>query len=576
MRILTRAAIGPLLALACALAAGACDDRAALPTIPCPPGTRREAGTCVQERPPADAVGHLTISVRTGDGPGDGADGHLAELCLTSDLCVPLDLPNADVLRPGLTDVFHVERLGLPRSALDRVTLRSTKGSDGWRPACVAVAIDGAIVHCEDRLDVVLGTEGDASRTWTDPEGIHLACGSCATDPVTHGPLVGAVGPDRARILLRTDAAREVTLLVHDEEAPGAPVVAATATSSPADDFTVVIDVDGLAPSRRYRAFVDVDGGPSTAEARFRTAPPAGVPTTLRLGFGSCARITPQPIFDVVRREEPDVFLFGGDNHYADSARLDALWGHLRAGLEHPARAAVVASTPTLAIWDDHDFVGNDSNGTWAGKETALRAFEDYWANPSLGLPGVPGVFSMFAWGDVELFLLDVRMHRSPDDDAFGGMLGEAQTAWLEERLAASRATFKVLVSGTIWSPGAGETWLDHPGARARLFDFLRARSIEGVVLLAGDLHRSMLRRIPREGAYALPEIIASPLATPKTWRCPPPSPEVEEIACFDAGNSVAILDFDTTVADPQLRVRILDEAGHEAARMDVRRTQLR
>ena len=41
---------------------------------------------------------------------------------------------------------------------------------------------------------------------------------------------------------------------------------------------------------------------------------------------------------------------------------------------------------------------------------------------------------------------------------------------------------------------------------------------------VAGDLHRSMLRRIPREGTYALPEIIASPLATPRTWRCPPPS----------------------------------------------------
>jgi len=40
------------------------------------------------------------------------------------------------------------------------------------------------------RLDVVLGTEGDASRTWSDPEGLHLACGSCAPDPVTHGPLV--------------------------------------------------------------------------------------------------------------------------------------------------------------------------------------------------------------------------------------------------------------------------------------------------------------------------------------------------------------------------------------------------
>jgi alkaline phosphatase D len=286
--------------------------------------------------------------------------------------------------------------------------------------------------------------------------------------------------------------------------------------------------------------------------------------------------VSPQRIFEVASRASPDLFVFGGDNHYADSPRLDALWGHLRAGLEHPARAALVASTPTLAIWDDHDFVGNDSDGTWSGKETALRAFEDYWANGSLGTPTTRGVFSAFRWGDVEIFLLDVRYHRSPPHEEGGSLLGAAQTAWLEERLAASRATFKLLVSGTIWSPGRGETWLDHEEARDRLFEFLRARSIEGVVLLAGDLHRVMLRRIPRDGAYPLPEIVSSPLATPRTWRCPPPSDEVEEIACWDGGNAVAILDLDTTLPDPRIDVRVLDEAGADVARMTIRRSELR
>jgi hypothetical protein len=75
------------------------------------------------------------------------------------------------------------------------------------------------------------------------------------------------------------------------------------------------------------------------------------------------------------------------------SAQLDAHWAHLRAGLEHRARAALVATTPTLATLDDHDFVGNDSDGTWKGKDVALRAFADYWPASALGTPAVPGVF---------------------------------------------------------------------------------------------------------------------------------------------------------------------------------------
>lgn len=555
----------------------ACADPPPLPSLMCPPGTRRGAdGHCILEHErPAGAV-HLTVSVRTGDGEGDGANGHLADICLGDGLCLPLDLPNADVLRPGRTDVVHREDLVLPPGGLDRVVLRSLHGGgDAWRPACVAIAVDGEIVHCEEQAGVLLGTGDGAVASWTDPEGIHLACGSCADDLLTHGPLVGEVGPGDARLMVRTDTSREVTVQLHDQEDPGAAVLFAAARTAPADDFTTTFHLGGLVPARSYRAVFDVDGAPSRAAATFRTAPAAGSRTVLRLGFGSCARVPPQAIFDVARLERLDLFLFGGDNTYADSAQLDAHWAHLRAGLEHRARADFVAATPTVAIWDDHDFVGNDSDRLRPGGDVALRAFADYWPNRTLGTPGVPGVFSVVPWGDVDIFLLDVRMHRSPESEPDGSLLGEAQTAWLERQLAASTASFKLLVSGTPWAHSAGETWLDMPRARQRLFDFLAERRIGGVVLLAGDVHRGMLRRIPRKRAYALPEIISSPLAVPRTWRCPPPTPDAEELACFDGGNSFAAITLDTTAADPSLQVRMLDEAGREVAHLRILRSEL-
>ncbi len=514
---------------------------------------------------------HLSVEVRTGDGAEDGADGHAVELCLSADYCLPIDFANADVLRPGRTDVLHVDELPISLAAIDRVVLRSRGSADAWRPSCVAVAIDGATLHCDDTLDVVLGGEGEsAALSWTDPAGVHVACASCSAEPITHGPVVGAVTPVGARLWVRTDLAREVVALVHDDDDPAAPVVRVETRTWAEDDFTAILDVPGLAPTHHYRAFFESEGALAATSATFHTPPAPGSKSVFSLAFGSCARTPPQSIFDVAARAKPDFFVFGGDNTYADSPRTDVHWAHLRAALEHRARADFLATTPSIAIWDDHDFIGNDSNGTWKGRAEVLRAFEDYFANTSLGTPETPGVFSTFSWGDVEVFLLDVRSYRSPDDAFDGSMLGAAQEKWLQTELLTSTATFKILVSGSVWGPSAGETWLDHPEARERLFDFLSYQRIPGVVLLGGDLHRSMLRRLHRPEAYPLPEIVSSPLSVPSTWACPSPDRGEDRLACFDGGNAVALLAFDTTRSNPRIGVRILDEGGNEVAEMEI------
>lgn len=523
-----------------------------------------------------DVGSTLTVTVRTGDGAGDGANRHVLSLCLAEDRCFPLDVPQSDTMRPGGVDVFHLPSFPLAATAIDRVELRSLDGQDTFRPACVAIALDGEPLHCAERDYPLLGIGPDAdAASYRDPDGLHLACGSCVEEPLTHGPMVGAVEADRARLWVRTDGPREVEVAVVDQEHADAAVLSLVARPEVKDDFTTHFDVEGLRPNTRYRAFFDVDGEPAVRSASFRTAPVVGTPGVLRLGFGSCSRGFPQPIFDVVRAERPDLFLFGGDNHYADSSDLGSHWAELRLALEDPSRAALLRETPTLAIWDDHDFVGNDSHGGSPGGATALRAFEDYWANASLGTAATPGVFSTFTWGDVELFLLDVRTYRSPPGDEDGSLLGEAQTAWLKERLRASKATFKLLVSGTIWSPSIGETWEDVPDAREDLFDFLGRERIGGVVLLAGDLHRSMLRRIHRPEAYALPEIIASPFAN-RNWRCPPKLRAVDEIACVDDGNAFALFEIDTTRPDPHLLARIVGQDGVDRARLEVKASELR
>ena len=91
-----------------------------------------------------------------------------------------------------------------------------------------------------------------------------------------------------------------------------------------------------------------------------------------------------------------------------------------------------------------------------------------------------PGVFFRYEYGGVDFFVLDGRYHRDPNGSPDGPgktMLGAAQLAWLEAGLRASRAPFKLLVSGSGWSMAdgpQGDTWAAFRHERDALFDFIR------------------------------------------------------------------------------------------------------
>ena len=129
-------------------------------------------------------------------------------------------------------------------------------------------------------------------------------------------------------------------------------------------------------------------------------------------------------------------------------------------------------------------------------KGAALEAFKRYWANPSYGLPRVPGVFGMATLGDVDFFLLDNRFYRYPNrypPVAEKTMFGAAQLEWLRQALVASRATFKVIVAGgQFWNRrNRYESFRNFPAEQRALAEWLAERRIEGVLFLSGDRHFS-------------------------------------------------------------------------------------
>lgn len=519
----------------------------------------------------AETMGVLSVSVRTADTTYAGTDTNWLRLCLSDDRCWSLDVADVDDFRVGELDVHHFEDVWLPRSEVDQVTITSENGDDQWRPECLAIQFDGETVYCADGLsDLKFGIEDTELQSWTDPDGLHLACGSCDPPGLTHGPMLGGLEPDRARVWIRTDATRRAGLRLALTEALDDARVVAWADPSPRQDFTHVFDVTGLVPETRYVAGVELDGvlDPDSTVA-FTTPPLAGTPGDFTFSFGSCSKYDEQPIFGPIAAEEPDLFLFVGDNHYANSSDLNSLRWFYRWALAVPERAALVRQTPTLATWDDHDFVGNNTDGNDSGKETALRVFQEYWANPSYGTDSVPGVFHHSETRDLGFFLIDDRYYRSVEEDDF---LGAAQTTWLLDALTASTATFKFVVGGSQWTlDGSDDSWASFPVARDALFQAAIDQGVEGLVLLSGDIHRSEFLWLEQPGGYDLLELTSSPLANSNST-C---TTRDGQLFCYDDDRYYVRVDVSSDDDDPWFVATVVNEAGEDLASTVVRRSEL-
>ena len=503
-----------------------------------------------------EIIDTLHVEIRTGTGSYDGTDD-VMEVCLSESACFTLAKDQWNDLEEGVVDIYAFEGLELPRSEVTGFTIRTQDGGDQWEPACFALRFDGEPVYCRDDLSLKIGDEEDEEvADWTDPEPLTNHCTTCSLSPLTHGPFVGAVTVATANIWYRTDATRSAKLRV-SQTADGLnssdPIDYAWPTAS--GDFTETVTVSGLGAGETLFYDLEVEGerhGPWTLQ----TAPTSAGPTRTRFAFGSCSKDDDQPIFGVIAAWDPDIFLFVGDNHYANSDELSDLRQFYRWAHERTLRAELMQQSVVLATWDDHDYVGNNTDGTAEGKDVALRVFEEYWANGSYGTPETPGVFSRQRYGDVEFILLDDRYWRGLEDS----ILGDAQEAWLLDALQASDATFLFLVSGSQWSlDGSDDSWGAFPEAQTRLREALVAYGVEGVVLLSGDIHRSELRWLEgAAGGYALPELVSSPLAT---WNSPCGSSD-ELLACEDDDTFFIAVDVDTTLADPSLDVSLVDSSA--------------
>ena len=331
-----------------------------------------------------------------------------------------------------------------------------------------------------------------------------------------------------------------------------------------------------------------------------------------RIAFGSCAdQDQPLPIFDVIVAAKPELFLFLGDNIYADidpktnklvpAAKITAQLIQSKYDVlrDLPGFKKLKAACPLLATWDDHDFGHNDAGGDFALKDESQKLFLDFFgAAPNDPRRTQKGVYTAAEYGPpgkrVQVILLDTRYHRSkltrakapnpgervppyvPNTDPGATVLGEDQWAWLEAQLKRPAEVRLVASSIQLVADEHGyEKWANFPTERERFYELVKKTGATGVVVLSGDRHHGEISLDAASAGYPLYDVTSSGLNQgAKAWRLP--DKNSHRIAAMPYGDNFGTVLIDWADADPRLTLQLRDEEGDVMSAVKVRLSTLK
>ncbi len=283
-------------------------------------------------------------------------------------------------------------------------------------------------------------------------------------------------------------------------------------TTAADSDFTAQWKIDGLQPDTRYVAVIEArqvgsDRPSATLTGGFETAPASEDARDLKFCITTCHDFIRRDdgnrghkIYPTMTEIDPDFIVHAGDIEYYDKPDPWACtkelmrfkWQRL---FSLTSNRDFYARTTTYFIKDDHDTLKNDC---WAGQRYGTVSFEEgLQIFNEEQFPSHPTRYQTVRWGrDLQVWILEGRDYRSPNDAPDGPektILGAEQKAWLKETLAASDATFKLILSPTpIVGPDRknkndnhANVAFEYEGEEVRR-EFARH---EGLIVFCGDRH---------------------------------------------------------------------------------------
>ena len=278
-------------------------------------------------------------------------------------------------------------------------------------------------------------------------------------------------------------------------------------------------------------------------------------------------------MFQLMSDEDPSFFLQLGDftypdhNHGANFPQTDSLLeASYRDKYEYYNIEPLLSHVPIDYLYDDHDYVDDNSgrdtrsddynfqgpNGIETvvldiplhpeARQSAIEGYIDYFPGYAT-IDTSEGLYHSFRFANVEVFFLDNRSARSPNNETFSydstdtqfpwsweappghTILGSTQMQWLKDGLTNSNAHWKFIASGTTFNRaidlimevgiafqriqmnlagsasgtgmdltiGFGDGWAGFPEDQDTLVSFIKRNQIGNVVMLTGDTHTSAM-----------------------------------------------------------------------------------
>ncbi|MEO5643513.1 MAG: alkaline phosphatase D family protein [Bacteroidia bacterium] len=289
-----------------------------------------------------------------------------------------------------------------------------------------------------------------------------------------------------------TDSSSTVRLMLSTSQNFTSPLFSGFYHVDSTTNMMVAMTISGLNAGTKYYYGVESNGIADTS------ADDVGSFTTLQQGnfsfyfvTGSCCVNSDHMVYEAMRSIHPLFFTCMGDLHYGDPNAATDINVHRNMYdslvLSKARAAAFFREVPIDYIWDDHDFSGNNSDSTAAGKANARQAYRDYV--PHYPLPagnGNAAIYHAFTIGRVRFILTDLRSDRHG-----ASMLGTVQKNWFENECVAARDSNQVIawISSTTWNGAHIDNWGGYPAEREELANFFRDSLIENMFIICGDAH---------------------------------------------------------------------------------------
>jgi alkaline phosphatase D len=292
---------------------------------------------------------------------------------------------------------------------------------------------------------------------------------------------------------------------------------------------------------------------------------------------------------EAILAQEPELFLFAGDNIYADSTDPQVIRREYHRLEDRPDFRRLRRSATLLATWDDHDYGANDAGRSFTAREASEEIFETFWGIPedhaARKRPGIYyAVEADSPVGRVQIVVLDTRYFRSPlrwvriptktqgpyapNTSPDATLLGKEQWKWLRG-VFRRPARLRIVVSSIQFAAEhhGYECWANFPLDQQRMLDLVAEQAPGSVLFISGDRHFAELSRITIPGWGPVYDLTSSSLNRP--YPHDEPTPNANRVGDYYLKENWGRLRL-VSGASPRIELRIFAADGTTVLRFDV------